>query len=113
MCIRDSDITLIANILNIVLLLLLILIGKKLKDIEDYYVLAQSILMKMLRTLVILNNLLRTVREAVSDGRIEEKEAEKITKLIEEIISIWDSTEAPQQDQDQETILPIDSLEVG
>ena len=109
----EYDITLIANILNIVLLLLLILIGKKLKDIEDYYVLAQSILMKMLRTLVILNNLLRTVREAVSDGRIEEKEAEKITKLIEEIISIWDSTEAPQQDQDQETILPIDSLEVG
>jgi len=108
----EYDITLIANILNIVLLLLLILIGKKLKDIEDYYVLAQSILMKMLRTLVILNNLLRTVREAVSDGRIEEKEAEKITKLIEEIISIWDSTEAPQQDQDQETILPINSLEV-
>ena len=101
----EYDITLITNILNVILFIGILLLGKRLKNIEKYYALAESVLMYMLKTLVMLNNLLMTVREAVSDGKIERNEAEKIIGIIEEIISEWvnigvsqeDSTEAPPQ----------------
>lgn len=85
----ELDPTMISAILNIILFIALLLLNKKVRDITKYITLAQNIILLMLRTLVALNNLLSTIREAVVDGKIDQDEAEKIVKMIEEIIIEW------------------------
>jgi len=85
----ELDPTMISAILNIILFIVLLLLNKKVRDITKYIILAQNIILLMLRTLVALNNLLNTIREAVADGKIDQDEAEKIVKMIEAIIVEW------------------------
>ena len=85
----ELDPTMISAMLNIILFIALLLLNKKVRDITKYITLAQNIILLMLRTLVALNNLLSTIREAVVDGKIDQDEAEKIVKMIEEIIIEW------------------------